>query len=84
MDKLTQEQFMAILTHACRYDKLIKPHTDFPLNISIQMDLRHIEAIEQLVMKHKDTFMIQKLISLSLLSNFERICWYITVLLMSD
>lgn len=49
MDQLTQEQFMARLTHACRYDKLIKPHTDFPLNISIQMDLRHIEAIEQLV-----------------------------------
>lgn len=40
---------MAILTHACRYDKLIKPHTEVPLNISIQMDLRHIEAIEQLV-----------------------------------
>lgn len=49
MDQLTQEQFMARLTHACRYDKLIKPHTDFPLNISIQMDLKHIEAIEQLV-----------------------------------
>lgn len=51
MDQLTQEQFMARLTHACRYDKLIKPHTEFPLNISIQMDLRHIEAIEQLVIK---------------------------------
>lgn len=48
MDKLTQEQFMTKLTDGCRYDKLIKPYTEVPLNISVQMDLRHIEAIEQL------------------------------------
>lgn len=49
MDLLTQEQFVARLTHSCRYDKLIKPETADPLKIYIQLDVRHIETIEQLV-----------------------------------
>lgn len=49
MDMLTQEQFMSRLTHHCRYDKLIKPKTDEPLQIFIRMDISHIEAIDQLV-----------------------------------
>lgn len=53
MDVLTQEQFIARLTHICRYDKLIKPDTKEPLAIRIQIDLRHIETVEQLVRTYK-------------------------------
>lgn len=51
MDDLTQEQFTKILTHECRYDKVVRPAIDGPLNVSVQIDLKHIEAIEQLVSK---------------------------------
>lgn len=49
MDKLTQEQFTKILTHECRYDKVVRPNVDGPLNVTVQIDLKHIEAVEQLV-----------------------------------
>ena len=49
MDSLTQNQFSTILTHDCRYDRLTKPLTDGPLGVVVQLDIRHIEAIEQLV-----------------------------------
>lgn len=58
MDALTQEEFLNRLTHVCRYDKLIKPETEGPLQIFIQLDLRHIEAIEQLV--KNESFYLQK------------------------
>lgn len=51
MDALTQEQFTKILTHECRYDKVVRPVIDGPLNVSVQIDLKHIEAVEQLVSK---------------------------------
>lgn len=51
MDDLTQEQFTSKLTDACRYDKLIKPPTVQPLPVYMQMDLRHIEASDQLQFK---------------------------------
>lgn len=50
MDSLTQEQFTKILTHECWYDKVVRPSVDNgPLNVSVQIDLKHIEAVEQLV-----------------------------------
>lgn len=50
MDNLTQEQFTKILTHECRYDKVVRPGmNDRPLTVSVQIDLKHIEAVEQLV-----------------------------------
>lgn len=48
-DALTQNQFSAILTNDCRYDKLSKPHSDGPLDVHLQIDVRHIEAADQLV-----------------------------------
>lgn len=51
LDSLTQEQFIARLTHVCRYDKLIKPSTKGPVTVRIQIDLRHIETVDQLVSK---------------------------------
>lgn len=44
--KLTQEQFINKLTEPCRYDKLIKPKTKGPLDVYLQVDLRHVEAID--------------------------------------
>ena len=49
MDSLTQDQFTNRLTHTCRYDKLVRPSTKIPLNVLIQIDLQHIEAVDQLV-----------------------------------
>lgn len=52
MDGLTQEQFTSRLTHSCRYDKVVilKDAKDpTPLNVTVQIDLKHIEAVEQLV-----------------------------------
>ncbi|XP_044759991.1 pH-sensitive chloride channel 2-like [Coccinella septempunctata] len=51
MSLLTQEQFINKLTEPCRYDKLVKPHTDGPLDVYLQVDLRHIEAIDSLQFK---------------------------------
>ncbi|KAL3272873.1 hypothetical protein HHI36_014334 [Cryptolaemus montrouzieri] len=51
MSLLTQEQFINKLTEPCRYDKLVKPQTDGPLNVFLQVDLRHVEAIDSLQFK---------------------------------
>ncbi|KAK9887927.1 hypothetical protein WA026_000227 [Henosepilachna vigintioctopunctata] len=51
MSLLTQEQFIAKLTEPCRYDKLVKPQTDGPLDVYLQVDLRHVEAVESLQFK---------------------------------
>lgn len=53
MDSLTQEQFTKILTHECRYDKVVRPAINGALNVSVQIDLKHIEAVEQLVSKRE-------------------------------
>ncbi|XP_017784957.1 PREDICTED: glycine receptor subunit alpha-1-like [Nicrophorus vespilloides] len=50
-ERLTQEQFTTQLTQACRYDKLIKPETNGPVNVTVQLDIRHIEAVDQLQFK---------------------------------
>lgn len=49
LDDLTQNQFSQILTNDCRYDKLTKPHSNGPLEVDLQIDVRHIEAADQLV-----------------------------------
>lgn len=49
MDGLTQEQFTQRLMHSCRYDKVVMPRGHVPLNVSVQMDVNHIEAVDQLV-----------------------------------
>lgn len=49
MDNLTQEQFTKLLTRECHYDKVVRPAGNEPLNVSVQIDLKHIEAVEQLV-----------------------------------
>lgn len=59
MDSLTQEQFTKILTHECRYDKVVRPAMDGALNVSVQIDLKHIEAVEQLVSRKNNESSIQ-------------------------
>lgn len=50
MDALTQEQFTSKLMHSCRYDKVVIPTTTGgPLDVTLQIDVKHIEAVEQLV-----------------------------------
>lgn len=51
MDHLTQEEFTSKLTDSCRYDRLIKPITNGPLQVYLQVDMRHIENIDQLQFK---------------------------------
>ncbi|KAB0791640.1 hypothetical protein PPYR_03440 [Photinus pyralis] len=51
MDKLTVNQLLSTLTHECRYDKVTRPPMDEPLNVTLQLDIMHIEAIEQLKFK---------------------------------
>ncbi|KAK5640700.1 hypothetical protein RI129_009247 [Pyrocoelia pectoralis] len=51
LDKLTVNQFVTKLTHECRYDKVTRPPMDQPLNVTLQIDIMHIEAIEQLQFK---------------------------------
>lgn len=50
LDSLTNEQFTSQLTDACRYDRLVKPATTKPLDVFVQVDLRHIESADQLVL----------------------------------
>lgn len=45
---LNQDQLTNILTNECRYDKLVKPPTEGPLPIYVQIDLTHIESADQL------------------------------------
>lgn len=50
MDLLTQEQFTRRLMHSCRYDKVVIPtKSGGPLDVTLQIDVKHIEAVEQLV-----------------------------------
>ncbi|KAK9711964.1 hypothetical protein QE152_g25150 [Popillia japonica] len=51
LDDLTQNQFSQILTNDCRYDKLTKPHSNGPLEVDLQIDVRHIEAADQLQLR---------------------------------
>ncbi|KAI4456334.1 neurotransmitter gated ion channel [Holotrichia oblita] len=51
LDDLTQNQFSQILTNDCRYDKLTKPHSNGPLQVDLQIDVRHIEAADQLQLR---------------------------------
>nr|XP_022910863.1 glycine receptor subunit alphaZ1-like [Onthophagus taurus] len=50
LDGITQNQFSKLLTNECRYDKLTKPQTinGKALNVSVKIDIKHIEAIDQL------------------------------------
>ncbi|XP_022911647.2 pH-sensitive chloride channel 2-like [Onthophagus taurus] len=50
-DELTQTRFSTILTQDCRYDKLTKPDKDQVTDVTLQIDIRHIEAMEQMQFK---------------------------------
>lgn len=50
-DTLTQVKFAKKLTNDCRYDRLTIPETDGPQIVYLQINLKHIEAIDQLVSK---------------------------------
>ncbi|XP_018575137.1 glycine receptor subunit alpha-2 isoform X2 [Anoplophora glabripennis] len=52
IDNLTQDEFISKLTDGCRYDRLIKPPTDGPLNVLIQIDMKHIESADHLFKSH--------------------------------
>lgn len=52
LDTLTQEEFISRLTDSCRFDRLIKPVTEAPLNVQFQIDMAHIESADHLVRKH--------------------------------
>ncbi|KAJ8923205.1 hypothetical protein NQ315_001759 [Exocentrus adspersus] len=51
IDNLTQDEFISKLTDGCRYDRLIKPITDKPLTVEIQIDMKHIESADHLQFK---------------------------------
>lgn len=51
LDKLSVNQFVTKLTHECRYDKVTRPPMTGPLNVTVQIDIMHIEAVEQLQFK---------------------------------
>ncbi|KAJ8929816.1 hypothetical protein NQ314_017413 [Rhamnusium bicolor] len=51
VDNLTQDEFITKLTDSCRYDRLIKPPTEGPLLVEIQIDMKHIEASDHLQFK---------------------------------
>ncbi|KAJ8979391.1 hypothetical protein NQ317_015820 [Molorchus minor] len=51
IDDLTQDEFVTKLTDGCRYDRLIKPPTNGPLPVDMQIDMKHIESSEQLQFK---------------------------------
>lgn len=57
-DSYTQAAFLEMLTAPCRYDKLTKPENDSggsglskPVEIYVQIDIRHVEASEHLQFK---------------------------------
>ncbi|KAF5280509.1 hypothetical protein FQA39_LY18031 [Lamprigera yunnana] len=51
LDKFSVNQFITRLTHECRYDKVTRPPMKDPLNVTLQVDIMHIEAVEQLQFK---------------------------------
>ncbi|KAF5282474.1 hypothetical protein FQR65_LT14282 [Abscondita terminalis] len=51
LDKLTVNQFVTKLTHECRYDRVTRPPMTGPFNVTVQIDIMHIEAVEQLQFK---------------------------------
>lgn len=53
-DTLTQVKFAKKLTNDCRYDRLTIPETDGPQIVYLQINLKHIEAIDQLVSEMLD------------------------------
>ncbi|XP_066261820.1 pH-sensitive chloride channel 2-like [Euwallacea similis] len=46
MDKLTQEEFLSRLTDSCRYDHVARPPSDLPLQVTFQIDVQHIESVD--------------------------------------
>ncbi|KAL1488943.1 hypothetical protein ABEB36_014727 [Hypothenemus hampei] len=46
LDKLTQEEFLTKLTDPCRYDHVSRPPSDQPLRVIFQMDVKHIESVD--------------------------------------
>lgn len=48
-DSLTQVKFAKKLMNECRYDRLTIPVSNGPQIVKVQIDLKHIEAVEQLV-----------------------------------
>ncbi|XP_018329746.1 glycine receptor subunit alpha-2-like [Agrilus planipennis] len=46
VDALTQDAFLSILVHTCRYDSLTIPSMNEPLEVAVQLDISHIEVEE--------------------------------------
>lgn len=46
MDNLTQEEFLLKLTDSCRYDHVARPPSDLPLQVTFQIDVQHIESVD--------------------------------------
>ncbi|XP_076258924.1 pH-sensitive chloride channel 2-like isoform X2 [Rhynchophorus ferrugineus] len=46
MDNLTQEAFLSVLTASCRYDHLTRPPSNDPLKVAFQIDVKHIENVD--------------------------------------
>lgn len=51
IDLLTQDEFITKLTDSCRYDRLVKPQTNEPLEVTFQIDMMHVESSDHLVSK---------------------------------
>lgn len=49
LDSLTQEEFISRLTESCRYDRLTIPSSDRPLRVNFQIDVKHIESVDNTV-----------------------------------
>lgn len=50
-DEMSQDQFSSQLTDGCRYDRQVKPPTSTPMPVTLLVDIRHIEAVDQLQFK---------------------------------
>ncbi|XP_030755338.1 glycine receptor subunit alpha-2-like [Sitophilus oryzae] len=51
MDNLTQEAFLSALTASCRYDRYIRPTSESPLKVNFQIDVKHMENVENTLFK---------------------------------
>ncbi|XP_060522302.1 pH-sensitive chloride channel 2 [Cylas formicarius] len=51
LDHLTQDELLSKLTAACRYDRLVKPPTEDPLRVELQINIKYIESVDNLQFK---------------------------------
>ncbi|XP_044272737.1 pH-sensitive chloride channel 2-like [Tribolium madens] len=43
-DDMPQDQFIDCLTNPCRYDRYVRPNTTTPFDVTVKVDINHLEA----------------------------------------